>query len=220
LCRFQSCMERLQRVRRLFLQLCNFVILALVQRESRTVSRATVYQILWVRGFRAHTFFGAQIQSFQPVTAPFPGELPSASRAVRRRAPGARSAGRRWRWRSSVERDHRTASRRTARSTTPRPRGSGGRNRQATSEAACLRLVPIFDRYRCRRRIPVDFRISCDFNVLQQGKFSLRSISAARRGVMQATGRKSDYGARALSGSLEADLCTSLVCIFWNGERR
>ncbi len=34
---------------------CNFVFLAARQPESRTVSRAPVYQILWVQGFRAHT---------------------------------------------------------------------------------------------------------------------------------------------------------------------
>ena len=45
----------------------------------RTVSRAPVYQILWVRGFPSPYHFRAGIQSFQAVAAPFPGDsvLPS-----------------------------------------------------------------------------------------------------------------------------------------------
>jgi hypothetical protein len=57
--RFQFCMERFQSVGRLFLQQCNFVVLAGRQPESRLVSRAPVYHILWVRGFRALPFPGA-----------------------------------------------------------------------------------------------------------------------------------------------------------------
>ena len=55
--RFQFCITRFQSVRRLFLQLRirNFVVLASRQPESRTLSRAPVYQILWVRAFRDHT---------------------------------------------------------------------------------------------------------------------------------------------------------------------
>ena len=44
--RFQFCMERFQSVGRLFLQQCNFVILAARQPESLMVSRAAVYHVL------------------------------------------------------------------------------------------------------------------------------------------------------------------------------
>ena len=65
---------------------CNFP--AACQPESRTVSRAPLYHILWVRRLSSPYHFRARIQSFQAVAAPFPGDSVSLSR----RDPGDRNA--------------------------------------------------------------------------------------------------------------------------------
>src|SRR5271170_6791895 len=86
--RFQFCIERFQGLRRLFLQLSNFVILAVRQPEPRTVSCPPVYQILWVRGFRAHTIPGRGFNLFKPLrrhfrATPFCRQAPLAPRPQR-----------------------------------------------------------------------------------------------------------------------------------------
>ena len=50
---------------------CSFVILTARQPESRTVSRAPVRQILWVRGFRGHTISGRGFNLFKPLRRHF-----------------------------------------------------------------------------------------------------------------------------------------------------
>jgi hypothetical protein len=50
----------------------NFVILAARQTESRAVSRAPVYHILWVRSFRAHTISRPGFNLFKPLRRHFP----------------------------------------------------------------------------------------------------------------------------------------------------
>jgi hypothetical protein len=70
--RFQFCIERPQSIRRLFLQLRNFVVVAARQPESRTVSRAPPYHILWVRGCRGHTISRPGFNLFKPLRRHFP----------------------------------------------------------------------------------------------------------------------------------------------------
>ena len=70
------------------LQLSNFVILAVRQPEPRTVSCPPVYQILWVRGFRAHTIPGRGFNLFKPLrrhfrATPFCRQAPLAPRPQR-----------------------------------------------------------------------------------------------------------------------------------------
>jgi hypothetical protein len=50
---------------------CSFVILTARQPASRTVSRAPVYHILWVRGFRGHTISGRGFNLFKPLQRHF-----------------------------------------------------------------------------------------------------------------------------------------------------
>jgi hypothetical protein len=69
------------------MQPCNFVILAARRPQSRTVSRAPVYQILWVRGFRAHTISGRGFNLFKPLRRHFRA-TPSRRQALSRRDPG------------------------------------------------------------------------------------------------------------------------------------
>src|SRR5271170_1831224 len=90
--RFQFCIERFQGLRRLFLQLSNFVILAVRQPEPRTVSCPPVYQILWVRGFRAHTIPGRGFNLFKPLRRHFRA-TPFCRQALSRRDPGDRRLG-------------------------------------------------------------------------------------------------------------------------------
>ena len=45
----------------------SLVILTAHQPESRTVSHAPVYHILWVQGFRAHTISGRGFNVFKPL---------------------------------------------------------------------------------------------------------------------------------------------------------
>src|SRR5271170_3419408 len=90
--RFQFCIERFQGLRRLFLQLSNFVILAVRQPEPRTVSCPPVYQILWVRGFRAHTIPGRGFNLFKPLRRHFRA-TPFCRQALSRRDPSDRRSG-------------------------------------------------------------------------------------------------------------------------------
>ena len=55
--------------------------LAACQPESRTVSRAPVYHILWVRSFRGHTISGRGFNLFKPLRRHFRA-TPSVSRAA------------------------------------------------------------------------------------------------------------------------------------------
>jgi hypothetical protein len=66
---------------------CNLVSLAARQPESRAVSRAPVYHILWVRGFRAHTIPGRGFNLFKPLRRHFRA-TPSCRQAISRRNPG------------------------------------------------------------------------------------------------------------------------------------
>src|SRR5277367_2890518 len=70
---------------------CNFVILAVRQPERRTVSRPPGYQILWVRGVRAHTISGRGFNLFKPLRRHFRA-TPFCRRALSRRDPGDRNA--------------------------------------------------------------------------------------------------------------------------------
>src|SRR5271156_577819 len=125
--------------------------------------------MLWVRGFRDHTISRPGFNLFKPLRRHFPAtpvcRRPLAPRDERL-APGA------------------------AASATPRyaiRRGRRGRDREAPApqlagdfRGGVLAARPDFDLH--RRTIaacPVDFPISKAFNGLQQGKFSLWSISAA-----------------------------------------
>ena len=72
--RFHFCIERLQSVRRLFLQLRNFVIPAARRPEARTVGR--VPDLVGSR-LPSPYHFRARIQSFQAVAVPFRGGRPS-----------------------------------------------------------------------------------------------------------------------------------------------
>ena len=67
---------------------CNFVILPARQPESRPVSPAP-YQILWVRGCRAHTISGRESNLFKPLRRHFRATsvLPSGPLAPRSRRP-------------------------------------------------------------------------------------------------------------------------------------
>jgi hypothetical protein len=93
----------------------------------------------------------------------------------------------------------------------PDRRGRRGRDREAPApqpagdfRGSVLEARLDFDLHRrTLAAYPVDFPISCDFNGLQQGKFSLHSISAARRGAMRTT-RPQDR---------EDDLCISFIAV-------
>jgi hypothetical protein len=50
--------------------------------EPPPASRAPVYQMLWVRGFRGHTICGRGFNLFKPLRRHFRAVLPSASRAA------------------------------------------------------------------------------------------------------------------------------------------
>jgi hypothetical protein len=89
--RFQFCIGRFQSVRRLFSFFCNFVILATHPPESGTVSRAPVYHILWVRGFRAHTISGRGFNFFKPLRRHF-RPTPFCRPVLSRRDSGNRNA--------------------------------------------------------------------------------------------------------------------------------
>src|SRR5271167_353122 len=78
--RFQFCIRRFQSIRRLFLQLCHSPG---SPAESRTVSPAP-YQILWVRGWRAHTISGRGSNLFKPLRRHFRA-TPSCRQALSRR---------------------------------------------------------------------------------------------------------------------------------------
>src|ERR1700731_4317851 len=81
--RFQFCIERLQSLRRLFLQLFHSVR----RPAPRTVSRPPVYHILWVRGFRAHTISGRGFNLFKWLGCHFRA-TPFCRQALSRRDPG------------------------------------------------------------------------------------------------------------------------------------
>src|SRR5271163_1997120 len=73
---------------------CNFATLSFLGRqpEPRTVSRAPAYQILWVRGFRAHTISGRGFNLFKSLRRHFRATgrlrfLPSGPPAPRFRRP-------------------------------------------------------------------------------------------------------------------------------------
>jgi hypothetical protein len=66
--RFQFCIRRFQSIGRLFF--CNFIILPARQPESHAVSPAP-YQILWVRGLRAHTISEPGSNLFKPLRRHF-----------------------------------------------------------------------------------------------------------------------------------------------------
>jgi hypothetical protein len=70
---------------------CNFVILAVRQPEPRTVSRPPGYQILWVRGFRAHTISGRGFNLFKPLRRHFRATA-FCRRVLSRRDPRDRNA--------------------------------------------------------------------------------------------------------------------------------
>jgi hypothetical protein len=69
--RFQFCIERNQSFGRLFLQRRALVILAARRPETHAVSRAPVYHILWVRGFRAPTISRPGFNLFKPLRRHF-----------------------------------------------------------------------------------------------------------------------------------------------------
>src|SRR5271154_6096174 len=83
--RFQFCIEPFQNVRRLFLQLSNFVILAAPEPEPLVVGGGRVPDLVGSR-LPSPYHFRARIQSFQAVAAPFPGD----SVLLSRRPPGDR----------------------------------------------------------------------------------------------------------------------------------
>ena len=91
--RFQFYIERVQSVRRLFLQLRNFATLSFLRLACRSSARsaAPVYHILWVRGFRAHTISGRGFNLFNPLRRHFRA-TPLYRRALSRRDPGDRNA--------------------------------------------------------------------------------------------------------------------------------
>ena len=66
---------------------CNF--LAARQPESPMVSRATGYQMLWVRGFRDHTISRRGFNLFKPLRRHFPA---TCRQTLSRRDPGAAGA--------------------------------------------------------------------------------------------------------------------------------
>jgi len=61
------------------------------QPESRTASRAPVYQILWVRGFRDHTISGRGFNLFKPLRRHFRA-TPFCRQVLSRRDPDDRNA--------------------------------------------------------------------------------------------------------------------------------
>jgi hypothetical protein len=88
--RFQFCVERFQSIRRLFLSLRNFVILAARQPEPHNGQpRGCVPYLVGSRLPRPYRF-AARIQSFQAIAAPFPGA--SFFISLSRRDPGDRNA--------------------------------------------------------------------------------------------------------------------------------
>jgi len=62
---------------------CNFVIAAR-QAESRTVGRAPAYQVLWVRGLRAHTISGRGFNLFKALRHHFRATRPCRQTLSRR----------------------------------------------------------------------------------------------------------------------------------------
>jgi hypothetical protein len=72
-------------------ELGDFVILAARQPESRTASRAPVYQILWVRVFRDHTISGRGYNLFKPLRRHFRA-TPFCRQVLSRRDPDDRNA--------------------------------------------------------------------------------------------------------------------------------
>ena len=112
--RFQFCVERFQSIRRLFLSLRNFVILAARQPEPHNGQpRGYVPYLVGSRLPRPY-HFAARIQSFQAIAAPFPGAsffsqpLAPRSRRPNRLGSKARQSPRRSPLRRRPRNKHRT----------------------------------------------------------------------------------------------------------------
>jgi len=156
--------------------------------------------------------FPARIQSFQAFAAPFPGDsgLPSASRAARR-APGPGGGG-----------VGDPALRHPARSTRPRPRGSGAATgRRLPRRCACgsSRFRSASTHHRC---MPRRFSHFEGFQWFAARKiFPLLDFRRMTR-VMQATRPQDRRNSRLLKfhRKLEADLCILFMGRFWTGEGR